>query len=215
MKLFSARRPACPRLPGPGHSRGILLGVQGQLILFLGGITLELSADGGTLFVLIDMKGGLDMALLDLDTLSVTQTMRVLPASEMAGGFDMVQRDVSSDGIAFAWRNYAAGYSFDGERCEEVYSGSTRFEGLPERFADARFHGQGDVMDIACAGGRLAVLRRINVSPDEMPNSDYLERPYLLLIYGEDGLECADWLSTQLDSFWRINETACITEVEA
>lgn len=176
---------------------------------------LELSADGGTLFVLIDMKGGLDMALLDLDTLSVTQTMRVLPASEMAAGFDKVQRDVSSDGIAFAWRNYAAGCSFDGERCEEVYSGSTRFEGLPERFADARFHGQGDVMDIACSGGRLAVLRRINVSPDEMPNSDYLERPYLLLIYGEDGLECADWLSTQLDSFWRINETACITEVEA
>lgn len=176
---------------------------------------LELSADGGTLFVLIDMEGGLDMALLDLDTLSVTQTMTVPPASEMAGGFDMVQRDVSSDGIAFAWRNYAAGYSFDGERCEEVYSGSTRFEGLPERFADARFHGQGDVIDIACAGGRLAVLRRINVSPDEMPNSDYLERPHLLLIYVEDGLECADWLSTQLDSFWRINETACITEVEA
>ena len=167
---------------------------------------LELSADGGTLFVLIDMKGGLDLALLDLDTLSVTQTMRVLPASEMAAGFDKVQRDVSSDGIAFAWRNYAAGYSFDGERCEEVYSGSTRFEGLPERFADARFHGQGDVMDIACAGGRLAVLRRINVSPDEMPNSDYLE--------------CADWLSTQLDNYWRnlgwmIGMTACITEVEA
>lgn len=181
---------------------------------------LELSADGGTLFVLIDMKGGLDMALLDLDTLSVTQTMRVLPASEMAAGFDKVQRDVSSDGIAFAWRNYAAGYSFDGERCEEVYSGSTRFEGLPERFADARFHGQGDVMDIACAGGRLAILRRINVSPDEMPNSDYLERPYLLLIYGEDGLECADWLSTQLDNYWRnlelmIGMKACITEVEA
>ena len=40
MKLFSARRPACPRLPGTRHSRGILLGVQGQLILFLGGITL-------------------------------------------------------------------------------------------------------------------------------------------------------------------------------
>lgn len=181
---------------------------------------LELSADGGTLFVLIDMKGGLDMALLDLDTLSVTQTMRVLPASEMAAGFDKVQRDVSSDGIAFAWRNYAADYSFDGERCEEVYSGSTRFEGLPERFADARFHGQGDVMDIACAGGRLAILRRINVSPDEMPNSDYLERPYLLLIYGEDGLECADWLSTQLDNYWRnlgwmIGMKACITEVEA
>lgn len=181
---------------------------------------LELSADGGTLFVLIDMKGGLDMALLDLDTLSVTQTMRVLPASEMAAGFDKVQRDVSSDGIAFAWRNYAADYSFDGERCEEVYSGSTRFEGLPERFADARFHGQGDVMDIACSGGRLAVLRRINVSPDELPNADYLERPYLLLIYGEDGLECADWLSTQLDNYWRnlgwmIGMTACITEVEA
>ena len=175
----------------------------------------RIPCDGGTLFVLIDMEGGLDMALLDLDTLSVTQTMRVLPASEMAAGFDKIQCDVSSDGIAFAWRNYAAGYSFDGERCEEVYSGSTRFEGLPERFADARFHGQGDVMDIACSGGRLAVLRRINVSPDEMPNSDYLERPYLLLIYGEDGLECADWLSTQLDSFWRINETACITEVEA
>lgn len=180
----------------------------------------RIPCDGGTLFVLIDMKGGLDMALLDLDTLSVTQTMRVLPASEMAGGFDMVQRDVSSDGIAFAWRNYAAGYSFDGERCEEVYSGSTRFEGLPERFADARFHGQGDVMDIACSGGRLAVLRRINVSPDEMPNSDYLERPYLLLIYGEDGLECADWLSTQLDNYWRnlgwmIGMKACITEVEA
>ena len=159
------------------------------------------------------------MALLDLDTLSVTQTMRVLPASEMAAGFDKIQRDVSSDGIAFAWRNYAAGYSFDGERCEEVYSGSTRFEGLPERFADARFHGQGNVIDIACAGGRLAVLRRINVSPDEMPNSDYLERPYLLLIYGEDGLECADWLSTQLDNYWRdvgweISMAACITEVE-
>lgn len=114
---------------------------------------LELSADGGTQFVLIDMEGGLDMALLDLDTLSVTQTMRVLPASEMAGGFDKVQR-------------------------------------------------------------------RINVSPDEMPNSDYLEWPYLLLIYGEDGLECADWLSTQLDNYWRnlgwmIGMTACITEVEA
>lgn len=177
---------------------------------------LELSADGGTLFVLIDMKGGLDMALLDLDTLSVTQTMRVLPASEMAAGFDKVQRDVSSDGIAFTWRNYAAGCSFDGERCEEVYSGSTRFEGLSERFADARFHGQGDVMDIACSGGRLAVLRRINVSPDELPNSDYLGRPYLLLIYGEDGLE---W-STQLDNYWwdlelMIGMTACITEVEA
>lgn len=181
---------------------------------------LELSADGGTLFVLIDMEGGLDMALLDLDTLSVTQTMTVLPASEMAGGFDMVQRDVSSDGIAFAWRNYAAGYSFDGERCEEVYSDSTSFEGLPERFANARSHDQGNVMDIACAGGRLAILRRINVSPDEMPNSDYLERPYLLLIYGEDGLECADWMSTQLDNYWRnlgwmIGMTACITEVEA
>ena len=75
-------------------------------------------------------------------------------------------------------------------------------------------------MDIACSGGRLAVLRRINVSPDEMPNSDYLERPYLLLIYGEDGLECADWLSTQLDNYWRelgwmISMKACITEVEA
>lgn len=74
-------------------------------------------------------------------------------------------------------------------------------------------------MDIACAGGRLAVLRRINVSPDEMPNSDYLERPHLLLIYGEDGLECADWLSTQLDNYWRdvgweISMAACITEVE-
>ena len=38
------------------------------------------------------------------------------------------------------------------------------------------------------------------------------------MIYGEDGLECADWLSTQLDNYWRdlglmINMTACITEV--
>ena len=188
----------------PGGAENILPLPEGWL-----GADLELSADGGTLFVLTRVGGEVKLLLLDLASLELRQSVTVLDEAdfEAAGlglsntGVGVSLFRVTEGGVAVSVRDLAAGYAFSDGLCTEVYTGTTAFEQRPERFEPGGFfsYGWGPV-DIACDGERLIVLREIHNGPYyTQDGGEIMARGCALLIFGPGGLEYLEFLTTPFD----------------